>query len=193
MLHPNLNHPPPLNSLQTQYWQARSRSLRAKLDSNASEWNLSVRVFNELRATARFASREGQADRIFLIEFDAITTEAVLEEALLLMSPKESRLRLVLEYGLAIYWLAPGAILGWFGFRGVFDYSWGPDRDLPRFLFSAGMAAVPSLVILSVVRNARFIRKVKKGLLGARTLSFTELGISGGTPEGSTFDDTWTS
>lgn len=120
-------------------------------------------------------------------------TAAVVEEAATVTRHKESVLRLTAEYGMAAYYLVPGAILGWFGVRGMVAYSLGPGRDLLRFLLSCGMTAVPLGVVLLLLRHAQKTRTAMRALLGPVTFSFTKTGIVRTPPEGNTANEAWTS
>jgi hypothetical protein len=127
------------------------------------------------------------------IELDVRITEKVLHEALSLTRPRTGVLGGVVEYGMAIYWLFPGAILAWFGLRGVLGYFLGPERDLLRFLFSAVMLAVPTSAVAFVVRSVLKARRAKRSRIGSVKYAITAEEVSGSTPEGASFRELWSS
>ena len=109
-------------------------------------------------------------------------TRPALDEVVALTSTKDALPRRLLDYYVFAFGLAQGTVMAYYGIRGVISYSFGPDRNVVRFLFSLAVTAVPIGFAMWLARMELSRRRLLRALLGPVTLSITASGISGSAP-----------
>lgn len=116
------------------------------------------------------------------IEIEGEITESGLEEAAAVTGATDALPRRLLDYYVLAFGLTQGAVMAYYGSRGVISYSFGPDRDVFRFLLSLLILAVPVGFAVWLVRKERSRRRLLRSLLGPVTLSVSAGGIEASAP-----------
>jgi hypothetical protein len=104
-------------------------------------------------------------------------------------------LRIILSSAYHGYLLVPGAVIGWFGVRGLLICALGPERERTplHVLVAAGAAAVPLIIAGLIGGDIRRERRAKQAMCGPLKFLLTEEGVSGIDLRGGTFTDAWSS
>jgi hypothetical protein len=127
------------------------------------------------------------------VDVEEWSTRESIDEASSLTRRRHYGLRTVLRTAYRTYLLVPGAIIGWFGIRGVVGYVISAGRGLTPLIgiVTACCAAVPCVLAGLLIRGVRQERRAAQAMCGAVRFTLTDKGVNRTGPGSRSLLDPW--